>query len=165
MSRFKQYVSKFSLMYFSSLFIRIRVYLLYSYSILSKKFWKNRKFQFFVCWREFSYTIVEFCRIINKSNNERYCNRSKKNLLNSREWNRFNDDLIELTFYKISFYRFFFHKKHKIWNEKFKKINVNFVNQFDDILITQMIETFVSYIENVRVYRETNDEHFLFDEI
>ena len=39
------------------------------------------------------------------------------------------------------------------------------MNQFDDILITQIIETLVLYIENVFIYRKTNDEFFLFDEI
>ena len=35
---------------------------------------------------------------------------NKKNLLNFRKLNRLNNDMIELTFYKISFYRFFLQK-------------------------------------------------------
>ena len=39
------------------------------------------------------------------------------------------------------------------------------MNEFNDILIIQIIETLVSYIENVFIHRKTNDEFFLFDEI
>ena len=59
---------------------------------------------------------------------------------------------------RFCFVNNFITKNAKIKRKKFEKINVNFLNYNNDVNFIDMIESFMSYLQRIEIYRQTNHE-------